>query len=236
MGSDHPRLPPRSASSTLALLYDSSHAGVPYVTYSFLALCCVITLPTLAFPSLYGYLGGAAPWRFPWQPFTAVLEHGWPGFPGSVHLALNAFLMLECGRPCERLLGSGPFLILGIASVMANAVAQYLAGGVNGSSLVIWAWGPPLFVALRWAKRRDPRATGSPAYGRIRAVLVVMYVAIVVAMGLLPYLAGWRGNPLQALLTGNLFHLVATGVGVAYVGLAAGSIRRRLSSLVAAGD
>jgi membrane associated rhomboid family serine protease len=215
----------------LSALYASSRGGVPRVTYGFLVLCLAVTIPTLVFPDLYDVLGGLEPRRYPWQLFTAVFEHGWPGFHGSIHLALNVFLILECGRPCERLLGWRRFLALGVLSMLCNALAQLLTEGVNGSSLVIWSWGPPLFVALRWARRRDPAVAHAPAYTRLRGVLVLMYGVIVVVMAVLPYLGGWRGNPLVALVLGNLYHLVAAAAGSGVAVLAAGSIRRRLDEL-----
>lgn len=199
-------------SHELDALVDSRRVGTPVVTWAFLGLCWAVTVPSLAYPSLYGIFGGIEPRAYPWQLFTAVLEHGWPGFPGAVHLLLNTFLVLECGRPCERLLGSARFLGLCLASASANAVAQLYTGGANGSSLVIWSWGPPLFVALLWARRRANAAEG-PGASRIRGALIVMYVVVIAAMGLLPYAGGWRGNPVVALLLGNVYHLVATAVG-----------------------
>lgn len=200
------------------------------MTYSFLAACWLVTVPSLFVPRLYDVFGGLAPRREPWQLVTAVLEHGWPGFPGSVHLLLNTFLILECGRPCERLLGPGRFASVCGLSVLATAVAQVAAGGVNGSSLVIWAWGPPLVLALRWARDRGIEASAT-AYARIRAVLLLMYVGITLVMAALPYLAGWRGNPLVALLRANLFHLVATAVGIACALALRRHAARRLATL-----
>jgi membrane associated rhomboid family serine protease len=227
---------PPSPARALDALYDSRAAGRPYVTYGFLALCLLVTLPTLLYPRLYDVFGGIEPRLHPWQLFTAAFEHGWPGFHGSVHLALNVFLILECGRPAERLLGHGRFLLLGALSLLANAAAQAFTEGVNGSSLVIWSWGPPLFLALAWAKGLDPGvARAVPAYGRIRAVLILMYGVIVAVMGVLPYAFGAHMNPLVALLRGNLYHLVATGVGVLFTLATSGSVKRRLRGLEAVG-
>lgn len=194
----------------------------PVVTWAFLALCVGVTVPSILFPSLADVFGGIGPRRYPWQVFTAVFEHGWPGFPAAVHLGLNAFLILECGRPCERLLGSGRFLVLGLASVAANAGTQVLTEGVNGSSLVIWAWGPPLLFALV-RTRSDPDGSLERRLGagreRIRGVLILMYLVVTAAMTALPYASGWRGDPFTAFLLGNRYHLVATGVGVVFAQL-----------------
>ncbi len=217
------------AEKALATLYASAGRKPPYVTCAFLGFCLLVTIPTLFYPGLYGELGGIEPRRHWWQLFTAVFEHGWPGFHGSIHLALNVFLILECGRPCERLLGSGRFLALGLLSMAANALAQTFTEGVNGSSLVIWSWGPPLFVAMAWAKRQSAEVRRTKHYERLRAVLVLMYGVIVLVMALLPYLSGWRGNPLLGALLGNLYHLVATGVGILFAWFSSGYIRKRMS-------
>lgn len=222
-----------AAHRALAVLHDYAPPRRPSVTYAYLALSFLITVPTLVHPGLYDVLGGIEPRRYPWQPFTAIFEHGWPGFHGSIHLALNAFLMLECGRPCERLLGWRRFLLLSCASAVANAVAVSLTEGVNGSSLVIWSWGPSLYLALRWARSHDGAVTRTSSYERIQIVLVIMYIIVTAVLGFLPYLYGWRGNPLLGLIRGNLFHLVATGVGIGFALAQRGHIERRLARLAA---
>lgn len=214
-----------SGRTPLAPLYDRRGA-TPLFTYGFLALCYAVTLPSLAFPALYDVFGGIAPRTYPWQLFTAVFEHGWPGFPGLVHLALNTFLILECGVPCERLLGPGRFVVLSVGAALANAGMQLVGEGANGSSLVIWAWGPPLALAMIEAHGDDPSVASRPSYGRLRAVLVVMYVVVTLAMPLIPYALGWRGNPLLALVLANQYHLVATFVGIAGALLWRSRIRR----------
>lgn len=215
----------------LAALYDFNGRSRPLVTYAFLTLCLLATVPILLRPELYRVFGGIQPRQNWWQPFTAAFVHGWPGFPGWIHLALNALLILECGRACERLLGGRRFLVLGTLSLGANALVLSLTEGTNGSSLVIWSWGPALFVALRWAKDREEDVTESPAYIRVRGVLLVMYVLITLVMALLPYLYGWRGNPLVSLLRGNLFHLVATVVGTGFALVCTRFVQQRMMYL-----
>jgi membrane associated rhomboid family serine protease len=213
----------------LATLHDPDAATRPIVTYAFLAACVLVTVSTLLRPELYGVFGGIEPRAHGWQPFTAALEHGWPGFHGAIHLALNAVLILECGRPCERVLGNGRFFALSLLSLAANAWVVARSDGVNGSSLVIWSWGPVLFVALAWARRRSVEIVATVSYQRIRGVLVLMYVVITVVMGLLPRLSGWGGGLLHGLVLGNLYHLVATAVGIGFAAASVGHIRRRLA-------
>lgn len=178
------------------------------MTYALLALCVLVTVPSLFLPELRDALGGIAPRRHPWQPFTAAFQHGWPGVPAWAHLAANTVLILAVGPACERLLGHGRFLALCALAMAANAGVVAVTEGINGSSLIIWAWGPPLYLALRTG-RVDPAERE-----RLGVLLAIMYVVVTLALAGLPYLYGWRGNPLLALVTGNLFHLVATAVGV----------------------
>lgn len=178
-------------------------------------------------PEFYRQLSGIEPRTHWWQPITAALVHGWPAFPSWLHLGLNAFLILNAGVICERLLGSGRFLLLSLVSLLANALAIHLTEGVNGSSVVIWSWGPVLFVALRTAStRRQARVAGRPV-AEIHGILLLMYVVITILMAGLPYLYDWWGNPLEAFIRGNLYHMVATVVGIGFAFVWRGYIAER---------
>ena len=50
----------------------------------------------------------------------------------------------------------------------------------------------------------------------IHGLLLLMYVVITILMAAVPYMYDWRGNPLEAFLRGNLYHLVATTVGIGF--------------------
>jgi membrane associated rhomboid family serine protease len=215
-----------SAAVTLGFLYDRQ-GGSALATRAFLIACYLVTVPSLIYPRLYAIFGGIEPRAHAWQLFTAVFEHGWPGFPGALHLLLNTVLILECGVACERLLGTRRFVALSVAAAIANAGTQLAAEGANGSSLVIWAWGPPLMLAMIEARRLDPAVTSRPAYARARAILLIMYVGVTLAMPLIPFLLGWRGNPLVALLLANQYHLVAAIVGGIFALLYRERIRQR---------
>lgn len=212
-------------------VYDRHRSRTPVVAYVFLGLCLLVTLPSILYPSLYAILGGFVPRNYPWQVFTSIFEHGMPGIPAFVHLAFSAFLVLEIGVACERLLGRWRFLALTALAICANAALQYYVGLVNGASLVIWAWGPPLLVAVIHARRADAGTRWTQGYQRARGVLLLMYVGVTLGMTALPYWFGWRGNPLRALWYGNRFHAVATGVGIVLAGIWWGTIRRRLERM-----
>lgn len=220
----------RGSAAALDALFCTERGGRTPISWGYLFLCVSLTLLGLVFPSVERLLGSVGEVQHPWQPFTSVFMHGWPGFPALVHLALNSFLILECGRSCERLLGAGRFLVLCLGAAGGSAALQFLTEGVNGSSQVIWSWGPALLVALLWARRRGASERG-PGAARIRGVLVLMYLVIIGVMGALPYAFGWRGNPFVALLRANQFHLTATLVGGVAALVWRPAIERRLEDL-----
>ena len=215
----------------IEVIYDRHRSPAPVVTYVFLGLCLSVTLASILYPALYAIVGGFGPRLYPWQIFTSIFEHGMPGIPAFVHLAFNAFIVVEVGVACERLLGRVRFLALTVLAACANAALQYHVGGANGASLVTWAWGPPLAVALVLSRRMDAGAGWTQGYQRARGVLMVMYVGVTLGMTALPYWFGWRGNPLRALWYGNRFHAVATGVGIVLALLWWRTIRSRLERL-----
>jgi len=215
--------------------YDRASGDAVPVTYAYLGLCVAATVAAMARPDLGAMLDGMAPREHPWQPVTAAFLHGWPGLPRWLHLIVNGFLMLRLGPYCERLLGSGRFLLLSVAALAANAAVVARTDGVNGSSLVMWAWGPPLFVALLAARRADPEATEGPIYRDVRWVLILFYAVVIALMAIVPYVYGWRGTLASALARGNLYHLVATVIGTVFAVLLRGWIARRLVDVAGEG-
>ena len=206
----------------IGILYDTRHTVRPVFALTFLVLCVLVTVPSLLVTGLYDVFGSAGEREHAWQVLTSVFEHGFPGFPGYLHLAVTVFFILECGRPCERLLGTPRFALLSFAALGANALAQFMTRGVNGTegvqgaSLVILAWGPTLFIALLHARRSSPSARYQPEYGRLCITLILMYGVVPFLTPILPYSAGWEGSFIHALVLANLYHMVATAVGLAF--------------------
>ena len=212
-------------------LFDRRRQPAPVVTWGFLAVCLAVSIPTMFRPGLYSFLGGFKPLASPWQRLTLAFQHGFQGLPAPVHLAFNVFLLLYCGVLAERLLGRLRFLLLTLAAMGTYAVAHLcpVVDG-HGSSGVIWAYAPIVLVALRHAWRTDREgALRDPHFQRGRGVLLIMWGAVTLVMAGLIYGMGYRGNPLYALLLGNIFHITATATGFAFAFLWRHRITARLA-------
>jgi hypothetical protein len=63
---------------------------------------------------------------------------------------------------------------------------------------------------------------------RLAGVLVIMYAAITLAMPIIPYRPGWRGNILYAVVAVSMYHGVATTTGIGFAVAWRKQIARRL--------
>ena len=177
------------------------------VTYLLLAIITLVTIATLLWPPLANVIGGAGELNYPWQPWTAVFLHGWPGVPRLLHLAGNVVLIIVVGLPVERWLGSARFLLVTVLAIVAAGFARFLTGlPFNGASAFIWAYAPLLWLLIRRGQERDKAP-----------LLWVMWLIVPAAMGIILALGG---APLpQAWLWGNVYHLSGTVVGFAAAAL-----------------
>jgi len=171
------------------------------VTYTLIAIMLIVSLSAFIWPSLTDALGGAGDLNYPWQPWTAVFVHGWPGMPILLHLAGNLVLLALIGPSVERRLGSLRFLTVTVLAIFAAGALRLLSGvEFNGASAFIWAYAPFL-----WLLVRNGEQTGKTG------ILYVMWLVIPVVMGFILTLSGAR--PIMAFLLGNLYHLSGTVVG-----------------------
>jgi membrane associated rhomboid family serine protease len=74
--------------------------------------------------SVIGRIVGFAPW----QLVSSAFLHG-----STSHLLLNMFALWMFGRDCERLLGSGRYLILYFASVLSASLTQLAVASLAGT-------------------------------------------------------------------------------------------------------
>lgn len=64
-------------------------------------------------------------------PLTATLVHG-----NFLHLALNLLMLVWCGTQVERILGSGPMLLLYAVGAYTAAIAQWLVAPLSPTPMI----------------------------------------------------------------------------------------------------
>jgi membrane associated rhomboid family serine protease len=122
-------------------------------------------------------------------PLTATLVHG-----NFLHLALNLLMLVWCGTQVERILGSGPMLLLYAVGAYTAAIAQWLVAplsptpmiGASGAiSAVIGAF------ALSFGQQK--KIVSSPSLNRsLNALwLLAAWIVLQVMTGLLGGLQGF---------------------------------------------
>jgi len=174
---------------------------LPMVTYILMVIMLIVSLSTFIWPSLTGVLGGVGVISYPWQPWTAVFVHGWPGMPMWLHLVGNLVLLAFIGPSVERRLGSVRFLAVTLLAIFVAGIVRILSGvEFNGASAFIWAYAPFLWLLIRSGQHTDK--TG---------ILYVMWLIVPLVMGLILILDGT--HPLKAIVLGNLYHLSGTVIG-----------------------
>lgn len=172
-----------------------------------MVIMTAVSLAAFFWPPLTNIIGGAGEINYPWQPWTAVFLHGWPGFPLLLHLAGNLILLALIGPVVENRLGKKWFLAVTIATIgTAGLIRLFTELEYNGASAFIWAYAPLLLFQVR-----NGNETGQ------EGVLLVMWLVVPLAMGILISLNG--AGLLTALLQGNTYHFSATAVGFTAVWL-----------------
>lgn len=184
-----------------------SHRPKHWATETLTALCVSATLLAYA-PGIPFRLGQAAT-NDVVRMMSAPFVHGFTVGSAILHLVGNVVLLLVAGRAIEPVLGSLRLVALTLAALAVYAVIQALAHfEVNGASVFIWAYGPPLALLGR---RGEARSGGTDP--RVIVVLAVMWAIVPVLMTAVPYASGWHGSLVGAFLVANTFHISATAVG-----------------------
>jgi membrane associated rhomboid family serine protease len=189
------------------------------VTNIFLLLCLGVSVPSAFFPQVFDLFSGELPHEYWFQHFTLAFQHGARGMPLAIlgHLAVNIFLLLTCSRLVERLLGSGRFLLLSLVAWGGYALAQQVCCiWINGASGIIWAYSPFLLLPIRWS-RSNPQWKRTA--GTCLALLLLMWGAVTLALGLVPFLSDPGQSLMRTFFFGNLFHLTATAIGFVFFAL-----------------
>lgn len=121
-------------------------------------------------------------------PLSATLVHA-----GFLHLALNLVIFLWCGTAVERILGSGPLILIYVVSAYTAAVAQWLVDpfaqvpmvGASGAiSGIIGAF------ALSFGQQK--RIVASPRANRMLNAMWLLAAWIVLQL-MVALLAGMQG-------------------------------------------
>ena len=196
------------------------------VVYMLLILCLLVSVPSAFSDNYYRIFSGELPHDFWWQNFSMALQHGVIGMPVAilVHLFLNLFLLVTCGRIVEQILGSSKFLLLTMIAWGGFIITQWLSGiWVNGASGIIWAYSPFLLPIFKWAKEDDRFIKWK---GEARFLLVLMWGITTLLMGLVPILFNNEHGLLYSFFFGNLFHASATLVGFIVFGIFRKKIRK----------
>ena len=119
------------------------------VTYTLMGIMSVTSFSTLFWPSLTDVFNGIGELSHPWQPWTAVFVHGWPGMPTLLHLVGNLVLLALVGPVIERRLGSFRLLGVILLAIFAAGILRILTRvEFNGASAFIWAYAPFLWLIV----------------------------------------------------------------------------------------
>jgi len=171
------------------------------ITFVLMTIMLIASISTLIWPSLTGVLGSVGELSYPWQPWTAVFVHGWPGMPMLLHLAGNLVLLVLVGPSVEQRLGAARFLTVTLLAIFAAGLLRLLSGvEFNGASAFIWAYAPFLSLLIRDGEQTEK--TG---------ILYVMWLIVPFVIGLILTLNGT--HLIKAFVFGNLYHLSGTIVG-----------------------
>jgi membrane associated rhomboid family serine protease len=218
------------------LIRDTS-APRPWVTYMFMLCAAGITLGSLAIPEMERFFGSYDENTTNVQRFTLAFQHGIDDITASLQLALNLFILFHIGQFTEKLLGSMRFFIVTITAMVVYACLHYLfdmAGRgmlAHGSSGVIWAYSPIVFVALFEGRKLKTRVIFEEHFKLLRNIIYLMWTAVSVFMTITVLLYSEDMSILEAIFKGNLFHLSGVSVGCVFALLWKKDIRTELRAI-----
>lgn len=120
-------------------------------------------------------------------PLTATLVHG-----GVAHLVLNLVILVFCGKPVERALGSGSIAILYLVGAYAGALGHWMFA--PGSDVpMIGASGAISAILAAYARLFGERRTSAIGPLSADAVHVAWLAAAWISIQLLMGIAGFAG-------------------------------------------
>jgi membrane associated rhomboid family serine protease len=156
--------------------------GFPFVSLGLALSCIVISLPQYFHPNLYtvlSFLPANPRW---WQFFTFQFSHGEPVM-GVPHLISDVLSILFFGTIIERLLGSGRFIVLSLATFSTCFICVELLGSTvaNGASGIFWGYLVFILPVLMWIWKKEQSKVFQDIFydlAGVNALFMIIGVAI----------------------------------------------------------
>lgn len=185
--------------------------GVPYLSLILILSCLIVSIPTYFSPKLYFVFGGNSQPFYPWQNIiSSQFEHGsffvetkiQQGLPLLVHLLGNLLVIALFGCISERILGTKKFFILILVAATMNIFVRFIIKSYgNGISGIAWSFAPVILLTIIIFFINHAKKLLHDFMLYISIFLFLM-MWIIISVG-----SEW---------TTNLFHLIATIVGVLF--------------------
>lgn len=178
-------------------IYQRVKCFPPVVLFLFLS-CCVISIPLLLQPKLYGVLGlDTSVRQFFWQYLTSSFAHGAPvnSIPAPLpHFLSNALMIILLGLVIEGVLGSGRFFLLTLATLTTHTIWKITVGGGNGASGFCWGYTVFIVPILFWEwRQRGRQVLRDPFYLGLAALIAFALFGVAAVLSAMGY-SLWKGN------------------------------------------
>lgn len=192
----------------LAQLYYRKKIGNPYLSLLFVLSCFLVSIPTHLNPMLYEVFGGNQWKNYFWQYLSYNFEHGspWGGVPLLVHLLGNCLVIIVFGVLIERVLGRKHFFILSTLALLLHILTRWgLASTGNGASGITWGYAPmAFFIIVKLYQLDRKKLVKDPIFYLSICIFLLIWIIITVE------------SAINGMHHTNIFHLVASIVGIVY--------------------
>lgn len=205
-------------------LYKNSKYGFPIVSIILIITCTIVTIPTCFENELYHiFVMQSKPYFF-WQIFSGIFEHSifpswfiWPHFLGNMSIVILLGILIE------RLIGSNKMLVLTVLAAISNVLffqmrykGQFNQG--SGASGIVYAYAPiALYILIKYIKESKYNYKKDILFYILAAEFIFIWVFITAK-------SSWSGT--------NIYHFIATIVGVLFLISFKKQIDQELSSII----
>lgn len=192
----------------LAQIYYRKKIGIPYLSLLFVLSCFLVSIPTYFNPLLYEVFGSNQWKNYFWQHLSYNLEHGspWGGLPLPVHLLGNCLVIIVFGVLVERVLGRKHFFFLSVSALFLHILMRWGLGSTgNGASGITWAYAPMVFfIIVKLYRLNREKLIKDPLFYVSICIFLLIWIFITV------------DSAINGMHHTNIFHLVASIVGIVY--------------------